>query len=145
MDQQEVNLSPVNSPAETTRLEPVIWMLMKYQWSRHRTSFIPPRGKGKHRENMKGEKSRSFRPRDWVREFVTRGEGISAPHAHSTLRYPLLLSNLNGCGQIYVYGLTLKRECMQKEKENNVGKIKVVLDWALHQCRRIPFKESEQP
>ena len=31
---------------------------------------------------------------------------------------------------------------LRKEKENNVGKIKVVLGWALPQCLRIPFKES---
>ena len=86
-----------------------------------------------------------MRPRDRVRESVTRGEGISTPHARSTLRYPLLLSNLMGVVKSYVYGLKLKRECMRKEEENNVGKIKVVLGWALPQCLRIPFKESEQP
>ena len=66
-----------------------------------------------------------FRPRDRVRESVTQGEGISTPHARSTLRYPLLLSNLMGVVKTYVYGLKLKRECMRKKKkENNVGKIK---------------------
>ena len=34
--------------------------VMKHQRSRHRTSFIPPRGKGKHRENLERDKSRSF-------------------------------------------------------------------------------------
>ena len=33
----------------------------------------------------------------------------------------------------------------KEKKENNVGKIKIVLGWALPQCLRIPFKESEQP
>ena len=37
-------------------------------------------------------------------------------------------------------------EFFSKEtKENNVGKIKVVLVRALPRCLRIPFKESEQP
>ena len=31
----------------------------------------------------------------------------------------------------------------KERKENNVGK--KMLDWALPQCLRIPFKESEQP
>ena len=76
---------------KTTRPEPVIWMLMKHQRSRHRTSFIPPKGKGKHQENLKKGEITVFRPRDRVRESVTRVEGISTPHARSTLRYLLLL------------------------------------------------------
>ena len=58
-----------------------------------------------------------------------QGEGISTPHARSTLRYPLLLSNLMGVVKSYVYGLKQKKGMHAKEtKENNVGKIKVVLD-----------------
>ena len=85
-----------------------------------------------------------FRPRDRVRESVTRGEGVSTQRSRSTLWYPLLLSNLMCVVKSYVYGLKLKGECM-REKGNNVGKIKVMLDRALPQRLRIPFKESEQP
>ena len=98
-------------PGQTCHLD-----VMKHQWSRHRTSFIPPKGKGKHRENLKRGEITVFRPRDQVRESVTRGEGISTPHARSTLWYPLLLSNLMGVVKSYVYGLKLKRECMRKKR-----------------------------
>ena len=51
----------------------------------------------------------------------------------------------NGCGQNLCLWLKTEKGMHAKEtKENNVGKIKVVLGWALPQCLRIPFKKSEQ-
>ena len=86
-----------------------------------------------------------LRPRDRVRESITRGEGISTPHARSTLRYPLLLSILWVC-LIYAYCLLLlKGECMQKKGEKKCRENKIMLAWALPQCLRILFEESELP
>ena len=78
-------------------------------------SFIPSKGNGKHRENLKRDEVTVLRPRDQVRDFVTRGEGISTPRARSTVRYPLLLSILWVC-LIYTYlFIILLGECMQKK------------------------------
>ena len=49
-----------------------------------------------------------------------RGEGISTPHARSTLRYPLLLSNLMGVVKSYVYGLKLEKKGNTCERNKKI-------------------------
>ena len=85
-----------------------------------------------------------MQPRDRVRESVTRGEGISTPHARSTLRYPLLLSILWVC-LIYAYCLLYYWKMHAKERREECRENKIVLAWALPQCLRILFEESELP
>ena len=53
--------------------------------------FIPYKRERKIIEEKPKGEIKVLRTRDWVRESITRGEGISTPHVHSTLRDPLSL------------------------------------------------------
>src|SRR3954468_21240296 len=60
-------------------------------------------------------KQRSRDQRKRVRESVTRGEGISTPHAHRTRWYPRMCLNLWVCNKSTLIWTKMNAECREKK------------------------------
>src|SRR4051812_31648448 len=95
MDQQEVNLSPAESPVVAPR---IFIQVQTRKWCRkesfHPCLFILTEGKETHDKSRGKDKQGRSKPEKQIMESVMRGEGVSTPHVHRTRHDPCLLSNL---------------------------------------------------
>src|SRR4051812_29948293 len=66
-------------------------------------------------------KQRSHDQRKRVRESVTRGEGMSTPHAHRTRWYPRLCLNLWVCKQTTLIWTKMNAKCRERKDYARTG------------------------